>query len=196
MKPPSLKGLSFLSAANLFVASAICAAAQPKIRDAVTGNDLVQKHKEAAQQNPLASLDPRQERETAVADPTKVNQPKDLIATSDFLSFGGLSTLIPKRSILHVPTHFQDRVKFEKGSDIVVWPVFFRNNRGWIRTMEVTRAQAQGKEPFAEEVLESLRESSILVVATYREGPISVAPYTDPKAEEAAEGEANAEKNE
>ena len=50
--------------------------------------------------------------------------------------------------------------------------------------MEVTREQAQGAEPFDEKVVENLQKSSIVVVATYKGGPISVLPYKDP-AEEA-----------
>ncbi|HEY8960712.1 MAG TPA: hypothetical protein VIM57_00815, partial [Luteolibacter sp.] len=55
-----------------------------------------------------------------------------------------------------------------------------------IKTMEVTRAQAEGKEPFTEEMAKSLENSSAIVVATFSGDPISVLPA--PPKEEAAPG--------
>ena len=178
----------------LMVSSTLLSAAPPQFRDAATSDDLAKRARQNVNNNPLSKLEPRKVEEGEAKDPTKLNPIKDLIATSDFLSFGGLTTLIPKRSLLHVPKKFQDRVQHEKGARIVVWPIFFRSNRGWIKTMEVTRAQAQGVEPFTEQVAENLAKSAVVVVATYKGGPISVLPYKDPEApEEGAEGE-NAEK--
>jgi len=178
--------------------SALLQAAPPKMRDAPTNEDLLQRTQQAANNRPLSNLNPRKVEEgQKLEDPTKSNQPKDLIATSDFLSFGGMSTLIPKRALLHVPKNYQGRIQFERGSNLVIWPTFYNANRGWIKTMEVTRGQAQGVEPFDEKVAENLAKSSIVVVATYKGGPISVLPYKDPEAVEVpAEGEGAAVKEE
>ena len=156
--------------------------AQPQFRDAATSDELAKRARQASINSPLGKLNPKQI--DPQNDPTKVNQPQDLIATSDFLSFGQLSTLIPKRSILHIPQKYQNRMKFVRGTRIVTWPNFYPANRGWIKTIEVTREQAQGKEPFDEKVAQNLARSSNVVVAVYQNGPISVLPYKDPEAAE------------
>lgn len=156
------------------------AQAAPQMRDAATGDDLALKFRKASLNNPIQKM--RQKPLTG-PDPTTVNQPKDLIASSDFLSFRGLTTLVPKRAILHAPKNYRDRLKHVPGSKIVVWSDFFAVNRGWIKTVEVTRAQAQGREPFDEKIAERIQKSSILVVATFRGGPVSVLPLKEPEPE-------------
>lgn len=152
-----------------------------EIRDAMTSEQLQKQFQKASLNNPFSQVETKNlEIKT---DPTKANQPEDLIATSDFLSFQGLSTLIPKRAILHVPKTYRDRIQFVKGSRIVVWPDFFVPNRGWIKTQEVTREQAMGIEPFDEKVAESIEKSSQVIVATYKGGPISVLPPKKPEEE-------------
>ena len=197
MRPTSLvlrrSGLHVIGA--LAVSLTTLSAAPPKFRDAATNEDLINQAKQSANYKPLAKPNPRKVEEGKSQDPTKENPIPDLIATSDFLSARGLSTLIPKRALLHVPKKYQGNIQFVKGSRLVIWPTFYRSNRGWIKTMEVTRAQAQGKENFTEEVIENLAKSSVVVVATYKGGPISVLPYKDPEApEEGAEGEKEPEK--
>ena len=182
MNSKSLVAFSSCLLVGAFVLPATLLAAPMEIRDAATNAQLVRQLQKSAHKNPLAKLNPKKVEDGQ--DPTKVNQPKDLIATSDFLSFQGMSTLIPKRSIIHIPKNYKSRIQFERGSNLVIWPTFFRSNRGWIKAMEVTREQAQGKEPFDEKVAENLSKSSMLVVATYKGGPISVLPYKDPNAPE------------
>ncbi|HEX5789637.1 MAG TPA: hypothetical protein VFY13_00725 [Luteolibacter sp.] len=170
---------------------AVCAQAAPQMRDVVTGEELARQTQKNAANNPLAKL---KVNPLPSEDPTKVNQPEDLIATSDFLSFGGKSTLIPKRAIIHVPKSMASRIQFEKGSQIVVWPTFFAANRGWITTLEVSREQAEGKVPFDEKVADNIRKSSNVVVATYKGGPISMLPPKVPEEpKEGKEGEAAAD---
>lgn len=166
---------------SLLVSIAIMAvshAEPPKMRDAATGDDLALKFRKASLANPLQKMKPNPNK---AEDPTKVNQPKDLIASSDFISFRGVTTLIPKRAILHVPKNYTDRIRYVPGTKIVIWPEFFVANRGWIKTVEVTRTQAEGVEPFDEKVAERIAKSSQLVVATYKGGPISVLPQKEPE---------------
>lgn len=155
------------------IAASLCCNAAPEMRDAATNDDLTGKFRKASAENPLRKMKPK---EVTGVDPTKVNQPEDLMATSDFITFKGISTLVPKKAILCIPKNYADRIKFVPGTKIVVWSDFFLENRGWIKTMEVTRSQAEGVEPFDEKVAEGLQKSSILVVATYKGGPISVLP--------------------
>src|SRR6476620_6663117 len=89
-------------------------------------------------------------------DPSKVNQPEDLISRSDIISYGGMTTLVPKRAIIQLPPSLAQRVGKSDGSKIVPWAEFYAANRGWIRTIEVTRQQAGGSEHFPEETSESI----------------------------------------
>ena len=89
------------------------------------------------------------------------------------------SRLVPKRAILHTPAAMSARIKLQPGSKIQTWADFFAVNRAWITTVEVSRAQAEGKLPLAEEVVKRIEKSTSVVVATYQGGPISVlAPKT------------------
>lgn len=154
-------------------------AQQPKpasaMRDAVTHDQLVLAMRKAAQSDPMRGLKP-----AAGEDPSLVNQPKDLVASSDIISFGGNSTLVPKRAILAMPKGVADRVKYQPGSKIVSWLEFYTLNRGWITTVEVSRPQAEGNVPIDEKIAQSIAKSSNLVVATYQGGPISVLPPKTP----------------
>ncbi len=121
-------------------------------------------------------------------DPTKQNQPVNLLEQSDILCFNGLATLVPKRAIISAPKKYKDRYKFVDGSQVVSYQAFFAQNRGWISNVEVSRAQAEGVEGFDEKVTEFIAESGNLIVATYLGGPISVLPPKKPDAAEGAQG--------
>jgi len=109
-------------------------------------------------------------------DPSKVNQPEDLISRSDILSYGGMTTIVPKRAIIQLPPAMAQRVGKSDGSKIVPWEEFLAANRGWISTIEVTRQQAGGSEPFPEETSKTISKATTLVVATYNGWPVSVLP--------------------
>jgi len=113
-------------------------------------------------------------------DPSKVNKPVSLLARSEVLNFGGFATLVPKRAILHLPKALQTRTGLGPDDKIQGWQEFYLNNRGWISTMEVTRKQAEGKEPFSEESLKTMAESSSIIVATCYGDPIAVLPLQTP----------------
>jgi hypothetical protein len=75
-----------------------------------------------------------------------------------------------------VPKNLADRLKFQPGSRIQSWEEFYSQNRGWITTVEVSRVQAEGNSPIAEEIAARIGKSMNLVVAVYKGGPISVLP--------------------
>lgn len=165
------------------------AAATP-MRDAATHEQLARQWHKAQQQDPIRTL-----QATTGADPSKVNQPADLLSQSDILCFGGRATLVPKRAVLHIPALMAERLKFLPGAQIQSWTEFFAHNRGWISTLEVTRVQAEGNQALPEDVIKRLHDGANLVVATYQGGPISVLPLKMP-APEAATAAANlTEKN-
>lgn len=146
-----------------------------QMRDASTHEQLSLAARKAAQSDPMRHMTPAKGN-----DPSLVNQPQDLIATSDILSFGGSATLVPKRAILMIPKNLASRIKFEPGSKIQSWADFYAGNRGWITTVEVSRVQAEGNKPLDEELSKRIGKSSNLVVATYQGGPISVLPLKVP----------------
>ncbi len=145
------------------------------MRDAATHEQLAQQWRKAEQENPTRTLAPAKG-----ADPSKVNQPPDLLSQSDILCFAGRATLVPKRAVLHIPPPLAERLKFLPGAQIQSWTDFYAQNRGWISTLEVTRVQAEGNQPLAEDVTKRLNDSANLVVATYQGGPISVLPLKVP----------------
>lgn len=113
---------------------------------------------------------------------TSREQTPDLLSRSDILCYNGAFTIVPKRAILHQPKNIASRInQFIPGSKVMAWLDFLRNNRGWISTVEVTRAQAEGREAIDHKVIEHYRKSSNLVVATYKSGPISVLPLRKPE---------------
>lgn len=149
---------------------------KPVMRDAATHEDLEQKLRRTQASNPLANYTPRHE-----ADPTKKQQPVDILERSDVISFNGLTTIIPKRAILALPDAVKNRVgQHVPGHRIVAWKDFLIANRGWITTIEVSREQAEGRQALSEQVAERVTKSSRLVVATYQRGPISVMPPQEP----------------
>ena len=163
----------------------------PRFRDAATHQDLAKTHQKAQKENPMRLL-----KEPTGPDPSTVKPIPDLMSRSDIVSHGDLATLIPKRSILNQPAELATRINnFQQGSKIVAWKDFFQTNRGWITTLEVTRAQAEGREPIDEKIVENYRKSTSLVVATYRGGPISVLPPMETGAKPSASPVSTPNKN-
>lgn len=101
-------------------------------------------------------------------------KPVNLLERSEFLSYRGQTTLVPKGALLNVPARYADRVRFSKGTKIIRWPEFLRGNLSWISTYEVNRRQAEAEVPLTEEELESIRKNPQVVVATMSGGPITV----------------------
>ncbi len=151
------------------------------MRDSTTHETLSQSLRMAQQKDPIRDLGPAAG--DVENDPSKRNSERDLIKDSAILCYQGLLTLVPKRAVLHLPEELKDR--FEVKPDITVkpWAEFYALNRGWIRTIEVTRAQAMGEEPMSEETVEAYRESKAAIIATYKGGPISVLPLKVPAEE-------------
>ena len=138
------------------------------MRDAPRHEDLTERH--VKRENPMDQL-------AATTCPSAESEPwkpVGLLERSEFLSFRGLITLVPKGAVLHVPESYRSRVGKAPGGKIVTWPEFLRLNRGWIGTLEVSRQQAEAEQPLSEETIEALNENPRLVVATLSGGPITV----------------------
>ena len=159
-------GVSFF----LILASNVLAA-PVAMQEAVTHEQLVLVRSKSDHLDPMKLL-----AEAQGADPSVVNRPKSLLDQSDIISFGNFATLVPKRAILQIPKNLAGRIQIKPGVTIQSWSDFFAANRGWITTVEVSRTQAEGNAPIAEETATRISKSSNLIVATYLGGPISVLP--------------------
>jgi hypothetical protein len=175
--------LILISLCNLsFGQDADAPPAKPVYRDAETHDQIAKKLIETQKKSPLAKLE-----ESKGEDPSVKNQPQNLIASSDIISYNGLTTLVPKRAIVQLPEKYKNRINnASSGGKLVGWLEFYSSNRGWITTLEVTRLQAEGREPLAEETSENLKKNTNLIIATYSAGPISLLPLKEPKKEEEA----------
>jgi hypothetical protein len=105
-------------------------------------------------------------------------EPENLLARSTVLCFGGNLTLVPKKAVIHVPAGYTGRLSSSDGAQVLTWGDFFRLNRGWISTMEVTQAQAEGKELLNTVAVDKLTKSGNLIIATLHGNPITVLPQT------------------
>ena len=146
------------------------------MRDAATHQQLVTQFRTAEQNDPMRNMKPAKLKE----DPSKVHQPQSLLGASDIISYGGVAVLVPKRAILQLPKKYQDRLKYEAGTQFVSWADFYAANRGWITTVEVSRVQAEGNLALEKQTSERITKSANLIVATFLTGPISVLPLKVP----------------
>lgn len=138
------------------------------MRDAATSDELSARLRRVQSEDPMKKFTPSEGK-----DPSKENQPQDLLSRSDMLSHDGLATLVPKGSILVTPPLHAAKVGMKDGLKIVTWLEFLAVNRGWVTTQEITLPQAEGKTPLSDAVSENLRRSTTVVVATLQGGPIS-----------------------
>ncbi|MEO5915415.1 MAG: hypothetical protein ABIS50_14370 [Luteolibacter sp.] len=150
-------------------------AGPPVLQEAMTQDQLILARRKADGMDPMKKMP-----EVKGEDPSVVNRPQSLLASSDIISYGRFATLVPKRAILQIPKSVADRIKQEPGAILQSWSEFYAANRGWITTVEVSRTQAEGNNPIAEETQRLYSKSGNLVVATYLGGPISVLPLKVP----------------
>jgi hypothetical protein len=187
-----LATLTFLTT-HLFAETAPRFEKSTKMRDAVTHDELAQKLRMSAHNDPIRNLGPAMGK--VDEDPAKRVTDRDLVKESTVLNYRGFLTLVPKRAVIHTPANYEDRFKPSDDVQVQSWADFFKGNRGWIRTIEVSREQAMGLAPMDEAIMTALQESTQVVVATFKGGPISVMPYVapEPEAEAGAEGSSGAE---
>ncbi|MDF1659918.1 MAG: hypothetical protein P1U58_20050 [Verrucomicrobiales bacterium] len=150
------------------------------MRDSAKHDDLSRKLRMAQRADPIRELGPPVGK--TEEDPSLANSERDLIKTSTVFSFRGFLTLVPKRAVLSLPENYKSRLSVTKGAKVQTFRDFYQSNRGWIRTMEVSREQALGHVPFEEATALAIAESSQVVIATYKGGPISVLPLQEEEA--------------
>ena len=88
----------------------------------------------------------------------------------------GQHTIIPKGSIIYLPSKDKAKVCETPSGKFTFWPDFIKKNQSWIWLYEITLKQARGLEPIPEHKLKELAKLNRVVVATYRKNPISISP--------------------
>jgi hypothetical protein len=97
-----------------------------------------------------------------------------LLEMSTILQSGQYFTLLPKGSVVWCPPSLSSHVASAPNGRFTDWLTFLSSNRAWISTFEVTREQIAGKVPLPPETIERHRKGSLLVIATFQGGPISL----------------------
>lgn len=150
-----------------------------KMRDVATHDELSQRLRMTLQKDPIRNLGP--EAGNLDVDPAVRTHSRDLVRDSTIISFNGNLTLVPKRAVLHIPEEIADRIGAKSGQKVLTWIEFLQLNRGWIRTVEVSRDQVMGHAPLPPNSVEAFAKSSSMVVATFKGGPVSVLPLKEPE---------------
>ena len=174
-----MNSITFALSLSVLSTGAVMAQGFPKpppMQEAITHEELVLQYRKAQQDDPMKKLE-----KATGEDPSVVNRPPSLLGSSDFITFGNLSTLVPKRAILQIPKSLADRINSASLTRIVGWAEFYAANRGWITTIEVSRSQAEGNVPLAEETQKQMGKNGNLIVATFMGGPISLLPLKVPE---------------
>jgi hypothetical protein len=189
MKTPALIPVALLLAAA--AAAADKPVATREMRDPVDPEVLKQRFERFNKPLAEAATGPREftEAEKAEAERKAKWQVKSLLERSEILSYNGLTTLVPKGALLSVPERYRARIGPAEGNRLVRWPEFLRHNRNWLRTFEVSREQAEGREEFSEQALESIEKNELVVIATIASGPVSILSKPAEPAEQPESGE-------
>ncbi len=148
---------------------------KPAFRDAATNETLTAKFREVSKKDPVAKFEKYKGEDLSAQ--SKVGS---LLARSELITFNGNTTLVPKNAIIRIPEKYKSRVNNHKpGSKILNWADFYRLNRGWINTIEVSFSQAKGLVTVSGKEMDVLDESGNLVVAVLKNSPVSVNPLKE-----------------
>ena len=105
-----------------------------------------------------------------VAPPVK-RSPKSLMAGSHILTHRGHWTIVPKGSILHIPTRYQKMVAKSPQGELVSWTKFLRLNQGWVQTLPMNQQQASGQSPISPQTLKAQRSAGKVIITTLSKRP-------------------------
>lgn len=97
----------------------------------------------------------------------------DLVRHSEFISFDGHSTLVPKHAIIHVPEIRRSCITRGLEGKFLPWAEFAARYRGLVHPFEVSLDEASGKTPIAPERFAAARKTDRILVAVLNGGPVS-----------------------
>jgi hypothetical protein len=99
---------------------------------------------------------------------------QSIIKQSAILHDGKHWTLVPKGSVVFIPTALKNRVNVKPVGTLLAWADFLVKNRSWITTTDISFDQAAGSEPLPAERAAFWAKQDKVVVAVHQNGPISV----------------------
>lgn len=110
---------------------------------------------------------------TPVSGPPPSTQ-SSLLTSSILISDGETFTIVPIGSVLHLPANLRPRIIPQPRGDVLMWPDFLQKNSSWIAAKEVSLPMSRGDSKAAASVLRELSNETRLVVAVYRNCPITI----------------------
>lgn len=90
------------------------------------------------------------------------------------LGSSGQWTVVPSNAFLAKSPVLTKYVLEKPNGTYTQWAEFSRRNRVWLMSHEVTADTIKGENPITEKQLESFQKSRKVIVATYKNSPISV----------------------
>lgn len=98
----------------------------------------------------------------------------DLEKNSEFITFDGVVTLVPKGAILYAPERYSSSVITMMKGRFMLWSEFSARYRAVVGPFEVSIEEASGKAEINPERLEAARKNGTILVATMNQNPVSV----------------------
>jgi len=125
------------------------------------------------------ALQAHQQTKVIAAKTTPVTGPppslqSSLLTASILISDGEKFTILPIGSVLHLPATLRTRIIPQPRGDVLMWPDFLQKNSSWIAAKEVSLPMSRGDSKAAASVLRELSNETRLVVAVYRNCPITI----------------------
>lgn len=101
---------------------------------------------------------------------------RSLVGSSTLLASGAHWTIVPKGSVIYLPPRLKGKVVSKPQGTLQDWPVFLRENYGWIHLHPISLQHAQGQKFLGEKPMKAYKSMGKAVIATCGGSPISVAP--------------------
>ena len=108
----------------------------------------------------------------------KVKKERHPLSRKLLLSFNGVNTRVPEKSVLYVPAHHKAKILASPNGKYLSWDKFFKKNAGWIHIYEVKIAHAKGTEYFDPKVIDAYRSMGKVIIAVFKGNPITVSDKT------------------
>jgi hypothetical protein len=99
--------------------------------------------------------------------------------TSDFVSFNGLSTFVPKGAVLHVPDRMRPNMVTGLAGQVVFWTDFLKRFPAIVEPLEVTIQEAAGVKKIEPSRLAAAMRSERIIVTVIRGNPTSVCKFEE-----------------
>ncbi|MBK1830552.1 hypothetical protein JIN77_07430 [Verrucomicrobiaceae bacterium R5-34] len=99
---------------------------------------------------------------------------RSLMGMSTLLASRGHWALVPKGSIIHMPQQLKGKLVTSPQGKLQDWPVFLRENAGWIHLFPVDLAIARGHKTIDEKQMKAYQTMGKMVIATSGGYPVSV----------------------